>query len=178
MYVNFAKKYPVAWKALEELGNLKGNEKRYDPVPTDLNKAKDNLKSFLYLTNNHYLDPETKILREVQSGIDNRISESSYNQLVNEEYIVTDCFKTLTRNPEKLLAMIEFILSKNAPLVSTNIYIENGYVSMASQFIKPSSGTERAVIKNFNDRIKMGEILPNHMSWLNLYVQQLELSTN
>lgn len=175
MYIDLAKKYPAAWKALEILGGLKDGEQSYEPYPINKNTEGTNiLKPFLHLTNNHFLEPDTKMLIEVQSGIDIRISESIYNQLVQCDYIVTDCFKTLTRNPEKFLAIVEFLFSKNAPLVTTNYYIENGCVSKSSQSIKPSSGTQQGVLRNFKERIKIGDITPNHTEWLSGYIQQIE----
>ena len=42
--------------------------------------------------------------------------------------LIVDSFKSVTRNVTKLMGILEFLLTRNLPFVSTNYYLENGHV--------------------------------------------------
>jgi hypothetical protein len=52
-------------------------------------------------------------------------------------YFYSPCFKTVTRNPEKLLHVIETLLCANKSFATLNYLIEPGYVSRRSPLVPP-----------------------------------------
>lgn len=145
-------KYPVTWNAFKHLVNCE-NEEEFMPLigespKIDFKKMKGNLK-------NH---------ATIYSGIMREIEPELLNVLLsikNKEVLiyVTDSFKTITRNIEKLFEVCEFILTNDSAVVTKNFVLSNGYVLKAKKILKPTHNFEfdsitQLRMKRFIDKIE------------------------
>ena len=62
----------------------------------------------------------------------------------------TDSFKFLSRNFEKVLKTLEYLLERNCKYVTFNYYISNGYISRRKELLKPSHGKNEVFAKMRN----------------------------
>jgi hypothetical protein len=127
-----AENYPAAWRALRELASDFTGEKKYSPVVAPRYEIKG--KQRVPVTTEGV----------TQSGIDPEISNELYSVLCNvaedkNGYFYSDCFKAVSRHFEKLLRVMEFILSRNKIFVTANYAIANGYLKKRSPLLRPAS---------------------------------------
>lgn len=132
-YQNIIVKYPNSYKMLEILANMNKNEMYFEKINIikcsnlflqGMNTAGDREKT----TTEDGIDGEIglDLLRAIQTFIEYQIP------------FITLSFKFITRNFEKLLRVIQFLLEQNVPLVSCNYYISNGYVAKRSKLLRPA----------------------------------------
>src|SRR6185437_7426627 len=50
--------------------------------------------------------------------------------------IFSDSFKMITRNPQKLFAVMEFVLANGRAVVTHNYYVRNGYVARRTPLVR------------------------------------------
>jgi len=62
---------------------------------------------------------------------------------------VTDSFKALTRNIEKLLLVMEYLLQHDVPFVTSNYFITNGYIERRAKLLKAASDATTGIHKNW-----------------------------
>ncbi|KQO18304.1 hypothetical protein [Paenibacillus sp. Leaf72] len=123
-------KYPLAWEVMNYLSKCK----------TYVNFQKDKKHSISHLNCETNNDKNIEI--ENQSGMDSKIGPS-LNEILEtvksgeQSFFFTDSFKAISRNPEKLYKVIETVLNADAPFVTINYYLSNGYVSRRPSLLKP-----------------------------------------
>ena len=81
------------------------------------------------------------ISRNVQNGISDVIDPSLLSILSQiaegkMAFFYVQSFKMLTRNFGKLMRIMEFVLTHDAPFVTNNYYIENGYIEKRAKPIR------------------------------------------
>lgn len=134
MYGELARRYPAAWSALEAVGSMQGDSCTFD-VPRGEN-AGAFCEKILRLERAAE-DAESNI---VQDGYNNEITPLAARQLIRaiegEGLFYTDCFKMISRNPEVVLAVLEFLLLNGGAFVSTNYYITGGYAEKRKRILK------------------------------------------
>ncbi|GAA0387409.1 hypothetical protein [Paenibacillus motobuensis] len=140
-YVNLKDKYPVAWEAMKQLSQCIN----YIQFPSlEIPSQKPSI-----LINPANISG-TKT--EVQSGIDPTI-DSLLQQILNlviegkQPFFFCDCFKMISRNPDKLFKILNLVLSSNAPVVTINYYISNGYVARRTNLLRPAHNESDIVLK-------------------------------
>ncbi|AIW40945.1 MULTISPECIES: hypothetical protein [Paenibacillus] len=140
-YFHLKERYPIAWEAMKHLSQCAN----YIQYPS-LECAPP--KSIVTINPNE----KSRTMTEVQSGIDPKI-DNQLQQLLNfvisggQPFFYCDCFKMISRNPDKLFKVIDIVLSSNAPVVTTNYYISNGYVAKRSKLLRPAHDTDEILIK-------------------------------
>ena len=147
VFGNLPTKYPMSWRALGELASLSYGEVSYPPVsarapalqvgrPAEL--ATGTMGGVRVLSGIALeIEPELqRSLRLVRTGM--------YPGLFS------DCFKMITRNPQKLFRVMEFVLANERAVVTHNYYLRNGYVSRRSPLVRPAHTLEEARTK-FHD---------------------------
>lgn len=136
--------YPVAWEALKHLGDWSTQHHVYTPL-----KQEPMELGCLYAANDR-----GKFIEEVRSGMDPEIDGELIRQLQSLEpknrVFLSDSFKAITRNPDKLFKVIEYILRTNSMLVTSNFHITNGYVARRNSLLKPGHNKKDMMI-NFNN---------------------------
>lgn len=144
IYRNISNKYPTAMKALTELSkcsesNLERDYKKLETKPFELeelnNVLTDEIKETVY-----------------ESGIDSTFNDTLCNLLLeiknnNSKLFFIDSFKMCTRNFEKLLKVLEFVLTHDAFFLTNNYFLSNTYVSRRKNLLKASHTTEEAFKK-------------------------------
>ncbi|MBQ3020873.1 MAG: hypothetical protein IJD92_01455 [Bacilli bacterium] len=133
-YHDLTNEYKVAYKALLELSkcNEYNTEREYKSV-------KDRPYIFEELNK---VTNESKVIN-YESGISSSFNDSLIyilNGIKNKEatYFYIDSFKYLSRNFEKILKVLEFILTHDALFITNNFYISNNYVSRRKNLVRSS----------------------------------------
>jgi hypothetical protein len=91
---------------------------------------------------------------ELRDGIQQRIHD--------EVPFIADSFKGVSRNIEKLLTIMEYVLWHKTPFVTSNYLIYNGYIECRLEMLKPGhSMTE--MLKNWSNPTGLAK---NHKGWL------------
>ncbi|MEY9092567.1 hypothetical protein [Paenibacillus sp. RC84] len=138
-FINLAIKYPIAWVAMKNLSQC-NNYKSYESQ-----------NSTEYSRNLKKTQPNSALCIEVQSGMDSEINNSLDQILENikagrQPFFFSDSFKMITRHPDKLYRIMEYVLSAQVPVVTFNYFISNGYVARRSSLLKQAH-SERDMIK-------------------------------
>lgn len=142
VYRNISNKYPTAMKALIELSkcsesNLEHDYKKLKTKPFELEEL-----------NNVLTDEIKKTVYE--SGIDSTFNDTLCNLLLeiknnDSQLFFIDSFKMCTRNYEKLLKILEFVLTHDAYFLTNNYFISNTYVSRRKKAIKSITYNGRGI---------------------------------
>lgn len=133
-YLNIIKKYPISWKAIMEISNTKSKEIIFD-------KITEKVEIKIMESNQEVIKSETNENAIVEDGISetyNRrlldtLDAIEKNQL---DLFFCDSFKLLTRNFEKLLKTMEFILQRDKMFITCNFMILNGYVARRNELLR------------------------------------------
>src|SRR5690606_2061098 len=105
LFEELATSYPAAWMALLALGELQELEHVYITSKRTV-ASRDMLEPLLIKNGRSLVEVKATDAEEFSTRFDNRISLELYQQLLRCDYMITDTFKTLTRNPGKLMAMM------------------------------------------------------------------------
>ena len=136
-YQNSIKKYPDSYKVLEILANTNRTETYFEKI--NITKC-----SNLFLQGMNTIG--TRESTTTEDGIDEKIGIDllrAMQQVIDSQLpFITLSLKFITRNFEKLLKVIQFLLEQNVTLVSSNYYISNGYVARRNKLLRPAH-TER-----------------------------------
>lgn len=169
LYMILKQQYPVSWTALEKLATTSAKTVDYPKVSDtpytfeewvdDPTKkiGKQELKDNFFDAYTPEFDP---LLVELLQGIAATPNSS----------LVVDSFKVASRNIEKLLKTIEFLLTRDRTLVTSNFYLENGHVERR---IKPlrAAHTVEEMKRNFAQTDQLGY---KHKAGLKQYLKQLQ----
>lgn len=72
-------------------------------------------------------------------------------------YIYFDSFKMLSRNPDKVMKFLEFILQRDKAFVTRNYYITNGYIEKRVPILQAAHSfreAERKIV-NYNGILRL-----------------------
>jgi hypothetical protein len=124
-------RFPAAWHALWPLANMAADATSYKPLdrsPTDL-PVGDTAPGGTRAT--------------VQSGIDPAYDSAllAYLSQVRETenaVFFSDSFKGVTRNPQKLYEILEFLITNDRAFVTHNYYITANFVARRRRLLRPS----------------------------------------
>ncbi len=133
-YKKITDRYPIAWNAMLKLSNMKSKELTFDKIEdiVNLDIIENGKKS------------KSSIINE-KAIVEDGISETYNNDLMQILNLIeqnkldlffTDSFKLLTRNFEKLLKTIEFVLQRDKIFVTCNFMLTNGYVAKRTELLK------------------------------------------
>lgn len=167
-YKNIAIKYPIAMKALTELSKCTENNREHEYEPIKIKHLYD-LEELKSINSNERKTENT------ESGIDSSFNDSLLNFLKDikekkTKVFATDCFKMNTRNFEKTLKILEFILTHDAIFLTSNYLISNNYVSRRKTLFKAAHTTEE-----FFERIPfLDEITEKNKELLKSIMESIE----
>jgi hypothetical protein len=160
LYHDLSKRCPVSWRALTKLAGM--NSKAATYKKTAVLSVRD--ISALPIDGNPYakLSPNAPC-RSGGAVVGDAISFSLDPKLhIILKYcasgghpFVVDSFKFLTRNIRKLLTVMEYLLCNGAPFVTSNYYIENGYIEKRPRIIKAGHSYEDA-LRNMSQTAGLG----------------------
>lgn len=132
-YGDIIKRYPVSWNALIYLGTTTAKRVIFPKAavasPFPLSEIEDNAEE------------SGKICKSVLDGYAGELDAplcQQLNTVTSDDNsigaLVVDCFKMLSRNPDKILRIMEYLLTRGCAFVTSNYFIENGY---AERRLKP-----------------------------------------
>ena len=131
--------YPVAWTALKQLGLCKGKSATYKKVAClfpltlpEINSKEISAEHMKTVIMDGYSGKFDDSLRGYLNKIDANIIK----------IFAVDNFKFVSRNFEKLLKVMEFILSRGAVFSTSNFYLENGYVEKRKTILRAAHSLE------------------------------------
>ncbi|WP_020072496.1 hypothetical protein [Faecalispora sporosphaeroides] len=131
-YGVLAQQYPVSWTALQRAATSVGKKVVYTRVVFEKPFI---IKDFVPVDIN-----DQEVFEAVFDGysceIDPELTKALHNSLINNYAFTADCFKMVTRNIKKLLQIMEFLLTHERAFVTSNYYIENGYIERRNRPLK------------------------------------------
>ncbi len=145
-YGDLPKKYPLAYAALVKIGCKKNNPIRYTKVMPDT--------TFSFLPVQIGTD-DKQFVSKIKNGISNEMDADDliflrHIELEEMACVYFDCFKMLSRNVDKVMKFLEFILQKDAVFVTSNYYITNGYIEKRLPILQAAHNFDEANRKFLN----------------------------
>ena len=130
-YLNIIKKYPNSYEVLKVLANSNKNEVYFDKITVGSH-------SNIFINGMNTNGGRNKTI--IEDGYTDKIGLDLVKAIQSfKEYeipFISNSFKFITRNYEKLLRVIQFLLENDMTLVTSNYYISNGYVSRRSKLLR------------------------------------------
>ena len=137
-YIQLKDKYPFAWAAFEALTKSTGKENHFLPIKetntinylppiTSLSSTQSTNTSNVTVMSGMSPIFDTNLLQNLHAIADRHIN-----------LFFADSFKMISRNPDKLFKVIDFVLRHNSSFVSCNYFLSNGYVSRRRNLQKPA----------------------------------------
>jgi hypothetical protein len=138
VYGKLSVKYPVVWKALDELANSKADVREYVPV---VNATPVTLKILIPTQEPTLAIPGVKTAvhntaADAYSMTLDTVLQKTLECSVKEQMpFLVSSFKVLSRNIKKLLLIMEYLLSRGAMFVTANYFLQNGHVERRNKII-------------------------------------------
>jgi len=128
-------KYPLAWGTLRSLALMPEAELHYPPLPAHI--------PMLTLPTGAPAHQRSNPLTML-SGLDPRLDPTLYTTLRDlaagkADFLGTSCFKFISRNLDRLLLVLEYVLAAEKTVVTFNYYLANGYVARRRDLLPPPS---------------------------------------
>lgn len=141
-YGKIIAKYKNSYQVLEILANSNGNEVYFDKM--EISKC-SNL--FINVININFENKKSVIEDGYSSEIGANLMQTILLCMKEREPFITNSFKYITRNFEKLLRIIQFLLENDITLVMGNYYISNGYVAKRKKLLKAPHTKEERILQ-------------------------------
>lgn len=141
LYQNIISRYPVAWSALQHLAVTSSKVVEYKKVSFDVPYQFEGYTWDMATAVGDDQDAKVKKVKSVFDGYSSEIDSPLMELLQNiaadsHGVLVVDSFKTATRNFEKLLKILEFLLTHNGAFATSNYYLENGHVERRIKLLR------------------------------------------
>lgn len=154
IYGELHEKYPVAWLSMQTVATRNSKMVDYPKQSGILPYAIDENFGDCSQENE-----KAQVISVVLDGYNPTIDLEMMKMLNRIEatngYLITDSFKSLTRNVEKLFRIIEFLLTRGLPLVTTNFYLEDGHVEKRMKPLR-AAHTWQEMNKNLSQTLGLG----------------------
>lgn len=132
VFGHLEERYPRAWAAISELATMPEKESespRLREVPAD------------------YIAPNPAMSMSVSGNgiapwIDAELATQLQRVLESSEPFFSDSFKMVSRNPEKLFWVIEFLLQHGKTFFTFNYFISPTYLARREPLLRPARGVE------------------------------------
>lgn len=131
-------RYPAAWQAFKAIGSLETLEADYSGLSA---KPDPELIKLVGEANLDDVDPSRKSI-QIMDGY-----SMDFDPMLLATFQALECkiltlfftnsFKTISRNYEKLLRVVEFCFYCDAPFVTANYLMQNGHVEKRANLLQP-----------------------------------------
>ena len=144
-YYKALEKYPLTKTILTKIITTKKLETYFDRVEVE------NVKIEFQINENYSYNKEC-VVEDGYSAKFNQVLLDVLEVSINSQQKIffVESFKYLSRNFEKNLKAMEYLLQNNVSIVTFNYYISNGFVSRRKNFLRPSHDETKIPLK-FND---------------------------
>ena len=135
-YYQILNNHPVTKTALEKISTITAKSHNYKPVEfskpyclEELKNLSESIENKMYtvVLDGYSPEIEPELCKILQTLTDE-----------NQSAFISDSFKFVTRNFEKLIKILEFLLTHNVCFVTPNFYLENGCVERRTNLLKAS----------------------------------------
>jgi hypothetical protein len=131
LFGDLPRRFPVAWRVLSVLGQSNQNE-----IVCDLPAVKSEARDL------HFEKSKVEQHAVVASGIDPRLDSHLIEmlRLVKEGELSTffsPSFKSITRNPNKLLSIIDHVLRHSGSVLTPNYLLSTTYLARRNPLLRP-----------------------------------------
>lgn len=144
-YQEVITKYPDSFTLLKMLSKLNSKEKRFEKL---------NITKCSNLSLN-YISPYISNKKTVEDGY---IKEPTIRLKQSLQVIVSqkmpffvDSFKVASRNFDRLLRIIQYLLENDCAFVTFNYYISNGYIAKRQKLLRPMHDEDEYLVKLRNE---------------------------
>lgn len=165
LYNSVRENFFVAWRALETIGKAKEQSISFSSY--DRSDKTTILDAFL---------TEEDIVAEngkfVVDGYDITVDSGLYGMLKDiaesKQVFFTDCFKMVSRNVEKLFAVIEYVLANDAIFLTTNYMLGHTFAEKRNVVLKAagSSNTEAEIKEHINNPVGLTELHKKYLEMI------------
>ena len=159
-YGSLSQKYPVSWNALTNLANSKKQVGDYGSTPVLIKPSLEILPTIKETkTIGRSSNASSISVALVSDGfsfsIDPQLKSMLEYCVKNEQPFLVDTFKGLTRNIEKLLLVMEYLLCRNTEFVTSNYYLLNGHTERRMKLLRAGRSYD-AGFKNWKQTAGLG----------------------
>jgi hypothetical protein len=165
-YGKLALRYPASWAALTNLVGALDQVVEYDPIPFAKKPDLNNLRPRQAVNGLFFEESRSQLMQITDDGfaltIDHGLMHILNTVVENRMPFIGDSFKGISRNIEKLLAIMEYILGNDLWIITTNYLIDNGHVERRKKLLRPGHDLEE-IKRNF---LNGTGITTHHRSWL------------
>ncbi len=148
-YLNIVNSYPLAWHIILEIANMKKHESHFSK------KIYEQKIVYLPLAKKQLPNEKNIVIEDGYATSFNTFLCESLENAVNSEQKVffTDSFKYISRNFEKNIKILQYLLERDCSYVNFNYFISNGYLAIRNNLLKPAHDAKeiRYKFKNNND---------------------------
>lgn len=161
-YGHLPEKYPLAWEALHQISTHKETVITYTPVHPTTNMIQPDFQQPNTFEGD-YQDRKRVVLDGYATTIDERLQAYLTRIHTGElDCLFVDSFKMLTRNAEKLLYILNFVLANDGIFFTSNYYITNGYIEQRSVCLPPTHSSDDPFSKARQRQLFSPDIGKNH----------------
>jgi len=167
IYGDLANRYPIAREALAQIGTDRNQIIEYEAVQRETKPNFHNLrkqKGAISAILDNGRNPRS--MEELSDGYELSISQElrdGIHQRLNDKVpFIVDSFKGISRNIEKLLTIMEYMMYNDGFIVTSNYLIANGHIECRLELIKPGHSMAE-MIKNWKNQKGLAK---NHKRWL------------
>lgn len=134
LYAIVAQKYPMAWAALVKIGNTTSNAFNY--TQAEVIHHPDTFVRFSADTDSRG-SSKPIIADAYLADIDSELKATLHYVISGRGVFFVENFKSITRNIEKLLCVMEYVLYNHTIFVTCNYCIANDYIARRSPLLRP-----------------------------------------
>ena len=169
IYREIMRDHPVSWAALSKLAATSTKSVDYARITCDTPFI---LESITPQSGGNF--ESSKISKVLFDGFDPTIDPSLaelLGHLISSEnnVLIVDSFKALTRNVEKLFHVLEFLLSRGHIFATSNFYLENGHVERRVNPLRAGHTTNEM----FHNLSQISGLGHRHRIALNRYIKEI-----
>lgn len=171
LYRDLSLKYPIAFNALQQCANTSAKVFEYEKAavntPYEFFECEE---KFSDMKSNN--EENAALIESLFDGYSPEI-DAPLMKILQERFsapngtFITGAFKMVSRNPEKLMRVLEYLLTHGGAFVSCNYYLENGHVERRIKPLK-APHTTLEVICNISQLKGLGL---KHTEALKLYLK-------
>ncbi len=130
--------YCIAWRTLEQISISKQQSCSFSSFAYQKGEEKSILDPYRDYGNS--ADASVKVVADgFDISIDNTLFERLTEYAENHGIFYVDCFKMITRNVEKLFAVIEFLMANDAVLLTANYLLEHTSAEKRKRVVRAAS---------------------------------------
>jgi len=165
-YGNLTKRYPVSWTALTQLSSTTNQIIDYKPIPILIRPSVSNLKPQQAVNGAFFSEKQSQLMYVAADGysltVDPGLLHTLQTIVKDDLPFIGDGFKTVSRNIEKLLTVMEFVMGNECAFITSNYLMANGHIERRTKPLKPGHDL-REVKRNW---LNHKGLTKNHKTWL------------